>query len=80
MKITVCVGSSCHLKGAKQIIGKLQALTAQHGVGEAVELTGDFCMGNCESGVSVKIDGELFSLKPDSAEIFFTSQVLPRIE
>ena len=27
MKVTVCIGSSCHLKGSRQIVEQLQSLT-----------------------------------------------------
>ena len=29
MKIKVCIGSSCHLKGSRQVVEQLQALIAQ---------------------------------------------------
>ena len=28
MKVTICIGSSCHLKGSRQIVERLQALGA----------------------------------------------------
>ena len=39
MKITVCIGSSCHLKGSKEIVDQLQELIGQmtHGGRIAVE-------------------------------------------
>ena len=36
MKITVCIGSSCHIKGSRQIVQRLQELIAQHKLGEQV--------------------------------------------
>lgn len=29
MKITICIGSSCHLKGSRQIVEELQRLVAE---------------------------------------------------
>lgn len=78
MKITICVGSSCHLKGSKHIVDQLQNLTMQHGFQNEVELCGTFCMGNCTNGVSVMIDNELFSLCPQTVKLFFDSEVLVR--
>jgi len=79
MKITVCIGSSCHLKGSRQVVEQLQALTEQSGLQDEIELSGAFCMGNCTRGVSVKIDGELFSLTPETVNSFFENDVLPRL-
>ena len=42
MKITVCIGSSCHLKGSRQVIQTLQRLIAEHQLQDQVELSGTF--------------------------------------
>ena len=47
MKVTVCIGSSCHIKGSRQVVERLQHLIAQEKLGDRVELGGTFCMGNC---------------------------------
>ena len=79
MKITICIGSSCHLKGSRQIVETLQDLVRQHGVGDKVELAGQFCMGQCQKGVCVTLDGVFHSLTPDTAASFFETEVLPRL-
>ena len=79
MKITVCIGSSCHLKGSCPIIETLQALVKEHGLSDRVHLAGQFCMGNCQQGVCVTVDGEAFSLSPETARDFFENTVLPRL-
>lgn len=79
MKITICIGSSCHLKGSRQIVEKLQELVAKNDLKDIVELGGTFCMGNCTNGVSVTVDGRLFSLSTDTVEDFFEKQVLPQL-
>ena len=56
MKITVCIGSSCHLKGSRQIVEKLQSLIAQNDLKDRIELSGVFCMGNCTNGVCLTVD------------------------
>ena len=56
MKITVCIGSSCHLKGSRQIVEELQYLVAKNNLKEKVELGGTFCMGDCKNGVCVTLD------------------------
>lgn len=79
MKITVCIGSSCHLKGSKTVVEELQQLVAAKELGDRIQLSGAFCMGNCVNGVSVKIDDQLFSVQPDNVKMFFEKEVMSRI-
>ena len=79
MKITICIGSSCHLKGSRQIVAELQQLVKEHELAGKVELAGQFCMGNCQQGVCVTVDGEAFSLTPDTTREFFEKDVLSRL-
>ena len=62
MKCTICIGSSCHLKGSRQIVEELQYLVKEHHLEDKVELGGTFCMGNCVNGVNVTLDDKLYSL------------------
>ena len=79
MKITICIGSSCHLKGSRQVIAELQKLIAEHNLENEVELTSTFCMGNCVNGVSGTVDGVLYSLKPETTRDFFESEILGKL-
>lgn len=80
MKITVCIGSSCHIKGSRQVVEELQRLISEHGLGEKIELGGTFCMGKCQQGVCVTADDKFFSVSPDSVQEFFETQVLPGVQ
>ena len=53
MKITVCIGSSCHIKGSRQVVSQLQYLISQNNLDDKVELGGTFCMGQCQKDVCV---------------------------
>ncbi len=79
MKITVCIGSSCHLKGSRQIVEKLQKLVSDHGLKEQIELAGTFCMGQCQKGVCVDLDGSVHSISPETVEKFFNEEVQTRM-
>ena len=79
MKITVCIGSSCHLKGSRRIVEALQDLVFEHKLDDRVELGGTFCLGKCQQGVCVTIDGELFSVTPDTVNEFFAENVLAKV-
>ena len=71
MKVTVCIGSSCHIKGSRQVVERLQHLIAQEKLGDRVELGGTFCMGKCQEGVCVTVDDRFFSVSPDTVDGFF---------
>ena len=79
MKITVCIGSSCHVKGSRQVVEKLQELIAANHLGDKVELGGTFCMGQCQKGVCVTVDDNFFSVSPDTVTEFFNENVLAKI-
>jgi len=79
MKITICIGSSCHLKGSRQIVEQLQRFVAERKLESQIELAGQFCMGNCQQGVCVTVDGEAFSLTPETTAAFFENTILPRL-
>ncbi len=76
MKICVCIGSSCHIKGSRQVVEQLQSLITDNGVSDKVELAGTFCMGKCRQGVCVTVDDEFYSLTPDTVKEFFNDHVL----
>lgn len=80
MEITICIGSSCHLRGSREIIGKLEKLVKENSLNDKVELKGSFCMGQCQKGVCVTVDGVLYSLTPEKTEEFFNSYVLGVVE
>ena len=79
MKITVCIGSSCHIKGSRQVVGQLQQLIAENNLGDKVELGGTFCMGNCQKGVCVSVDDAFFSVTPETVEEFFQTNVKEKV-
>jgi len=79
LKVTICIGSSCHLKGSKQIIEQMQNLIAEHNLKEQVELAGKFCMGNCAEGVCVSIGEDTYSVQPDNVQEFFNNEVLAKL-
>ena len=79
MRITVCIGSSCHVKGSRQVVRSLQQLIAENNLQDKVELGGTFCLSNCQKGVCVTVDGALFSVTPDSVGEFFRENVLEKV-
>ena len=79
MKVTICIGSFCHVKGAPQVIAELQRLVAENDLKDKVELAGKFCMGKCGEGVCVTIDGTTHSIQPENTDEFFKTEVLAKL-
>ncbi len=75
MKVTVCIGSSCHVKGSRQVVEQLQYLIAQNDLSDKVELGGTFCMGQCQKGVCVTIDDNFHSVTPENVSEFFETNI-----
>ena len=80
MKITVCIGSSCHNKGSRQVVEQLQNLIRDKNLGDRVELAGTFCMGQCQKGVCVTVDGEFYSVSPETVSDFFDTAVCAKLD
>ncbi len=59
--VTVCVGSSCHIKGAREMIARFNEFLNKESLEGKVELKGSFCMERCGEGINWKIDDEIFS-------------------
>ena len=79
LKVTVCIGSSCHVKGSRQVVDELRYLVKENNLEDKVELAGTFCLGKCEQGVCVTVDGQLYSVSPDSADEFFDKEIKGRL-
>jgi NADH:ubiquinone oxidoreductase subunit E len=79
MKVVVCIGSSCHIKGSRQIVEQLQSLIAEKNLADKVDLGGTFCMGKCDTGVSVTVDGAYFSVQPENTNTFFEENILKKL-
>lgn len=78
MKVTVCIGSSCHIKGSRQVVEQLQHLIAANDLKDKVELGGTFCMGKCQQGVCVTVDDKFFSVTPETTDEFFKNEILSK--
>lgn len=79
MKVTVCIGSSCHIKGSRQVVQELQYLISESKLDDKVELGGTFCMGRCKEGVCVTVDDEFYSVTPDTVKDFFEKEIKAKV-
>lgn len=82
MVIQICVGSSCHIKGAPEIVELLQSAVAEHHLENEITLAGSFCIGKCNRvGVTVQVDDEVHTgVTKDGFKEFFQEHVLSKLE
>ena len=78
MKVTVCIGSSCHLKGSRQVVEYLQQAITENKLEDKVTLSGTFCLGRCQEGVCVMVDDAFHSVSPDTVAEFFNNEILAK--
>lgn len=82
MVIQICVGSSCHLKGAPELVELLQKAVADNHLESEITLMGSFCIGRCNrEGVTIQVDDDVFvGITKESFKDFFTENVLKKLE
>jgi len=79
IKLSVCVGSSCHLKGSFNVIQTFQQMVEEESLHDKIEMEAQFCMKECQKGVSASVDGEVFSVAPETAREVFRTHVIPKL-
>ena len=57
--VTVCVGSSWHVKGARELIKCFNEILAQENLTEKGELKGSFCLERCGKGINWMFNDEV---------------------
>lgn len=78
--VEVCVGSSCHLKGAYQVIQRLQELISENHLEDRVALKGSFCLAACGRGVTIRINQQLSHTVPEEIDMLFNQRIKPLAE
>jgi NADH:ubiquinone oxidoreductase subunit E len=79
--ITICVGSSCSLRGSDELASELFRLIKKEKLEGLVDIVGAFCMDACSKGVSVRIgDREFSGICPQQAEEFFYKEIMGHME
>lgn len=80
VKLSVCIGSACHIKGSYNVINAFQSLIEEYKLADKVELVAVFCLGHCTEAVSVQVDdGSVKSVLGSTAREFFKTEVLPLV-
>ncbi|MDR1193174.1 MAG: (2Fe-2S) ferredoxin domain-containing protein [Peptococcaceae bacterium] len=77
IEVSVCIGSSCHLKGAYNIIQAFQQMIEENGLHDQIEFKASFCMRQCQNpGVAVSVGRQVHYLAPEDARRFFAAEIL----
>jgi NADH-quinone oxidoreductase subunit G len=56
--VSVCVGTSCYLRGSQKLLQELLRHVAEHDLESSVELQATFCMEACDRGPTVRVAGQ----------------------
>lgn len=80
--VTVCVGSSCYLKGAPEIVQMLENKIADNNLTDRVMLVGSFCSGKCNRvGVTVTVNDEVTTgITQENFNDFWNGKIMPAVE
>lgn len=67
--ISVCVGSSCYLKGSYAVVSEFQRIIKEKQLQDRFELKADFCQGDCMNAPCVRIGTRLLTkVNPQDVE------------
>jgi len=78
--ITVCIGSSCHLKCSYDIVSGLENLIKEKDLADKIIVKASFCLGHCTKPVCVKVnDGPVISVSKDNIDSFFEEHVMKNL-
>lgn len=80
MKISVCIGSSCHRRGSYQIHKEFKRLISENSLDDSVDVVSSFCFDNCGQPVNIMIDEKLISgVCMDNVQNIFQTYVMKKL-
>lgn len=59
VKINVCLGTSCFVKGSQTILKKVMNYVGEQCLASDVKIKASFCMENCDNGPTVTVGGKI---------------------
>ena len=81
LDVSVCIGTSCFLRGSYELLQSLVAEADKRGVRDKVNFRATFCMENCGHGPSVTVAGrKVKGVKPTEAAAFFDKTIMPQLK
>jgi NADH-quinone oxidoreductase subunit G len=61
LEVSVCVGTSCYLKGSQDLLHKLIDHIEDNNMQEKVDVKASFCFENCDKGPTVTVGGKILN-------------------
>ena len=61
LKLSICFGSACHLRGAYSVLNTFRALIDKYQIQSKIDIEGNFCQGKCTEGVVIKLNDEIIT-------------------
>lgn len=79
--VSVCIGSSCHLKGSYEVIQLFKEEIKKRRLEDKIELKGAFCLGDCgHDGVCIKVgDKVVHGVTTENFQDVFAKEVLSQL-
>ena len=80
--IQICIGRSCHLKGAPEIVRLLQKYIKDNSCEDRIALTGTLCAGRCNrDGVTVTVGDDVYTgVTPEGFDAFWNDKIVPAMK
>lgn len=80
--VEVCVGSSCHIKGAPEIVELLREAVEKNNLDGEVVLNGSFCTGKCNRvGVTITVNDEICTgITKENFRDFWNDKIMKAVE
>lgn len=77
MTIEICMGSSCHARGASRVLDLLRKAISENNLEDKINLSGTLCLGLCaEPGANMKIDEEVVTgITEENFAEFFENRI-----
>lgn len=80
--VQICIGSSCHLKGAPEIVERMKKAVEENHLEDEITLAGSFCIGKCNRvGVTIQVDDDVYpGVTTAGFDEFFKENILKRLK
>lgn len=77
VEVTICIGSSCHVRGSSYIVSELQKIIKERNLEDKILLKASFCMGECKNGVCITVDDEkITGVSPANIKDIFENKIM----
>lgn len=80
LKVTICMGSSCFIRGNRELADKLQRYIVENNLSVEVQLKGHLCFSECGNGPLVYINDEKLEVESDKMFDYIVERIKREIK